>query len=101
MREPFGKSIFQPKQYAVKVTDKCTVGPMVMDFDKLNEYYNNDPDFTKLRDAVKKTIKENKWKEPWYADLYVEIQRQVMLYGDVVYPERLKEITDDKLLVYP
>ena len=75
MRKPFGKSMFH----------------------KLAESYKEDP----LTIEVNKLIKEHKWEEPWFMDGYMEIFHQIMLYGDVIDTDKVKEIFEEALIVRP
>ncbi len=50
---------------------------------------------------LQKIYDDNRYKFPWYTDIMVEIRMQVLLYGDVIDYGKIKEMMQEKLVVYP
>jgi len=49
---------------------------------------------------LEKEYAKIKYKEPWYADAYYEISQQIMIFGNVIDVDKVRDIINDKLLVW-
>jgi len=51
--------------------------------------------------VLEKEYAKIKYKEPWYQDAYNEIYRQLMIFGNVIDVDTVRDIINDKMLVRP
>jgi len=57
-----------------------------------------------LEEAVKVLQTEYdkiKYQLPWYTDIYSEVRRQIMLFGNIIDMDKIKDIFDSKILIRP
>ena len=51
--------------------------------------------------VLEKEYAKIKFQEPWYQDIFNEVSSQILIFGNVIDIDKVRDIIDEKMLVWP